>query len=190
MGDTGKKVSIAGFALGVIANLVWFVGVIAGNGLLSDTSGISSFTNSAYSVLMVIALLVIAGGYALKFFSDREILDAVVAGLTALAFLERLMSLAGIPITFGSMIAQIIAQAVINLFMLVIAFKAIKAGNAIFALLMAAAYLFFTVVPPLVNYSEFFYSATNSLISLYFILIGIVELGFYGIAAISIIKEN
>ena len=184
MSDTGKKISIAGFALGAVANVVWFI-----LNFTYDKFGLDyNVTNTVYTWLMVIALLLAAAGFGLKFFEDKNIFDFLVAGTCSITFLLRFLEFFGISFTFDNLVANIIYQAIANAFMLVVAVNVVKKGNVIFGLLLACAFIYFAFALP--YFHMVIFTDNFDLFTLYIYSIGVIEFGFFSVAALSEIKEG
>lgn len=184
MSDTGKKISIAGFVLGAVANIVWFI-----LNFTCDKFGLDyNVTNTVYTGLVVIALLLAAAGFGLKFFEDKNIFDFLVAGTCSITFLLRLLEFFGISFSFDNLVANIIYQVVANAFMITLAVNVIRKGNVIFGLLLACAFLFFAFLIPYFGWEIL---ADNfDLFTVYICSIGVVEFGFFSVAALSELKEG
>lgn len=186
MSDTGKKISLAGFALGVLANIVWFIGFILGNRIISEGDFISFFCEDAYSVLMIISLLAIVIGYALKFLDERDIFYILIAVFTFWTFISLALPYFGYPISLGNIYVDRILH---NLFLLLIAVNTFRKGNMVFAALLISAFLFLALVVPFVNVT-LFYNFSNSLIMIFIAIISVAELGAFGVAALSELQER
>ena len=186
MGDAGKKISIAGFALGVIANLLWLLGFVLSNGMTLESSLITFLSGDAYNIFMVIGLLAVAAGYALKFLGERDVFYVLIAVFTLWTFINLAFSCLGYPITLGNLYVQRILY---NLYLLLIAVNTIRKGNIIFAALLILAFVFLAIAVPFVNIT-LFTNFANSLIMIFIAIIGVVELGAFGVAAISELQER
>ena len=189
MSNIGKKISIAGFALCILAAgllcLGFFAAAFIDDDYLFDLSDLNIIVNT-------LGLFVVTVGYALKFFGDREILDLVTAGTAGLAFVITALPMLGIyifsPAYTHSILMFIIGNVLSHLVLLVLGINIMKKGNNFFAMLVMAA--FFLAV----GYPFLMFVVSDALgDELYFIILlicYIVEAAAFAVSALHEIQEG
>ena len=190
MSSARKKISIAGFALCILAAgllcLGFFAAAFIDDDYLFNLSDLNIIVNT-------LGLFVVTVGYALKFFGDREILDLVTAGTAGLAFVITALPMLGIyifsPAYTHSILMFIVGNVLSHLVLLALGISIMKKGNNFFAMLVMAAFFFLAV-----GYPFLMFVVSDALgDELYFIILlicYIVEAAAFAVSALHEIQEG
>ena len=202
--NSGKKISLLGFvfilistvivtSMSAMLNITGFMG----EGPLPFETIFTLFTVG--DILSVIGSLAAAAGFFFIYNEERENLYLLICGALLIPAFYSLLMILGVSISFGgttiaNTIGNIVINAIIEAYLVLIAFSAIKKRNIIAAALLALAYIYKAVGATVLNNLAMArvaegmldFSAAYSMVNMFSIL---VSVGVCAVCAIHTLKD-